>query len=1033
MKRFFLPGVFLFAFCFTAYGQVDSAAVEKEVDSLIQIARVLSRQNKHEEALQIISKAKQITVDHFSTYSVLYANCQFNFGFVYQNMRRRADAEPYYVEAMKLREKLLGKAHPDYAWCLNNLGLLYKDQGRYELAEPLYLEAIELQKTTSGAAPAIYTNCLYNLGNLYMAMQRYDQSETYILQALSIWKKLPEKEQKYVSLANGTLAYIYQQTGKYESALPLYMESLASIIKKYGRESQEYAAELADLGGLYRDMGLYQECEPIFLEAMRIQEKTLGKENLFYANTINNLANYYEEIGSNDNAEKFYLLSKSIWESSSQKEHLANSPILNNLASLYRKMGRYQDAERLLLERKDLHEKLLGKEQAAYAMCLNNLARLYTDINQYKKAEPIFREAIAVWEKSLGKEHPEYATGIESFGDLYKYTGNYELAMPLYVEAKGIYEKALGKDHRDYSGCVLRMATLYYAQKQEMQAAPYFLESYSINIKSLTTASRFLSEQELASIYQEYAPVFDGHFSFGTTQAASNTGFFNSCFDLGLFQKGFLLNAASKLGNLDFNDSISKEKHNLLKSYYRRLAKEYTKPIAERADVAALESQANALEKELVRSVAGFGEAIRQVGWQEVQKALKPGEAAIEFIRFNYYNPRTTDSVLYAALLLKPGMEVPDFITLFEEKQLQSILSPLATQGSSGLNELYGGKAGHALYQLIWSPIEPQLGAVKTIYLSPAGLLHRLNLTAIPTDRPNESIGKRYTISTVTSTRQLVALPANANANATASIFGGIRYEMDSTAIPQGKANEPAHRDRGLTFSQTDSTLRGDTWAYLKYSEKEADNVQSILQKAGYQATAIKGYAATEEAFKQLGKDQLSPRILHLSTHGFFFPDPQSKGTRQSTVDGAEPVFKVSDNPMIRSGLILAGANHAWVTGKPLGNREDGILTAYEISQMDLRGTELVVLSACETGLGDIQGNEGVYGLQRAFKIAGAHNLIMSLWQVPDLQTQEMMTVFYQKWLDEKMTVRDALKAAQEEMQRKRYEPFYWAGFVLVE
>ena len=146
-----------------------------------------------------------------------------------------------------------------------------------------------------------------------------------------------------------------------------------------------------------------------------------------------------------------------------------------------------------------------------------------------------------------------------------------------------------------------------------------------------------------------------------------------------------------------------------------------------------------------------------------------------------------------------------------------------------------------------------------------------------------------------------------------------------------------------------------------------------------------------------------------------------------------EPVFKLSDHPMIRSGLILAGANYAWKTGRPLGNREDGILTAYEISQTDLRNTELVVLSACETGLGHIEGNEGVYGLQRAFKIAGAKTLVMSLWQVPDYQTQELMTVFYGKLLTEKLPARLALRAAQDEMRRQHYEPYYWAGFVVVE
>lgn len=137
---------------------------------------------------------------------------------------------------------------------------------------------------------------------------------------------------------------------------------------------------------------------------------------------------------------------------------------------------------------------------------------------------------------------------------------------------------------------------------------------------------------------------------------------------------------------------------------------------------------------------------------------------------------------------------------------------------------------------------------------------------------------------------------------------------------------------------------------------------------------------------------------------------------------------------MLRSGLILAGGNHAWKTGKPVREgMEDGILTAYEISQMNLSNTELVVLSACETGLGDIQGNEGVYGLQRAFKIAGVKYLVMSLWQVDDKQTSRLMTLFYKKWLTEKMPVPEALRAAQNELRKRGFDPFYWAGFVVVE
>lgn len=222
-----------------------------------------------------------------------------------------------------------------------------------------------------------------------------------------------------------------------------------------------------------------------------------------------------------------------------------------------------------------------------------------------------------------------------------------------------------------------------------------------------------------------------------------------------------------------------------------------------------------------------------------------------------------------------------------------------------------------------------------------------------------------------------------------------------------------------------------------QYDQAERLHLEALAIKeailGGIGAQTVKGWQATEESFKQMGQTGSSPHILHISTHGYFYPDPKTVDGEGGTAGETEPVFKQSDHPMIRSGLILAGANHAWKTGHPLGNREDGILTAYEISQLDLHNTELVVLSACETGLGHIDGNEGVYGLQRAFKTAGVKTLLMSLWQVPDYQTQELMAVFYQKWLPGKMPIRQALQAAQKAMRDKGYEPYYWAGFVVVE
>ena len=176
-----------------------------------------------------------------------------------------------------------------------------------------------------------------------------------------------------------------------------------------------------------------------------------------------------------------------------------------------------------------------------------------------------------------------------------------------------------------------------------------------------------------------------------------------------------------------------------------------------------------------------------------------------------------------------------------------------------------------------------------------------------------------------------------------------------------------------------------------------------------------------------------SPRVLHIATHGFFFPDPQEEMSFDYDEGSSQLVFKLSDHPMIRSGLVLARANHVWEGNPPLKDREDGILTAYEISQMDLSATELVVLSACETGLGDIEGNEGVYGLQRAFQMAGARYLIMSLWQVPDKETMEFMKSFYQNWLEEEMSIPVAFRETQKIMRKKYKDPYVWAAFVLVE
>ncbi|MBV6439252.1 MAG: hypothetical protein EPGJADBJ_00891 [Saprospiraceae bacterium] len=990
MKKILSPFLFLFAFCFSGFGQVDSSAVVREVDSLINLSTKLSWQQKYIEALQVVEAAESKARQFFGEDNSLFAACLNAHYGIFLKMERFADAESLAIRACAIWRKTLGDLHPDYAGSLMNLATIYRFTDRYEKAEKIFEEAVIVFEKGGNLNHKNYAGCLNNMAGLYR-----------------MW-------------------------GNFEKAEPLYLKSLAIRAALLGKESPDYAGSLINLSNLYRNLGDYNKAKQLLIEAKDIFEVKLNnRTHQYYTNGLVNLGLTYKDMGDSEKAETLFLEAKSIWDSLRGVNSPITFGVLLNLSAVYRDRGDYEKAEEYLNTCRTICENTWGRDSWEFSSVLSHLAFVYVLRKNYEKAEQFYHESTAIIEKTRGKKHPEYAHNL--------------LALAYFYEKEFRYSEA---DSLSAEACALQQAHL---------------------VKSVA----FLSERELSTYIKTFEHRNNGLLRAVTVRFVRNAESGNLpavCFDQILFYKGFLLNAARRINALPESDTITVEKYNLLKYYLRSLAKEYSRPILKRdtATVTVLEEKVIALEKELARSIVGFGEALRQVNWQEVQATLKPDEAAIEFVRFQFYYPNPTDSTLYAALLLKPGMASPAFIGLFEEKQLNTLLASLSEQGSSGLNELYSGQAGQSVYQLLWAPLEPHLAGVKTVYYSPAGLLHRLNLNAIPSGKLDETIGKRHALSMLGSTRslaggtkarQLITATAppfaftrqnqdgggEATAGKTATVFGGIRYDMDSTAIKADNPSGLASRNRGLSFSQTDSTLRGGAWEYLKYSEKEADNIQSLLQKAGFQTDVQKGYAATEEAFKQLGKDKPSPHILHISTHGFFFPDPQDNPpsvaiglpqVTQSAIHNPQseaPVFKISDHPMIRSGLILAGGNHAWKTGQPLGNREDGILTAYEISQLDLRNTDLVVLSACETGLGQIEGNEGVYGLQRAFKIAGAKNLVMSLWQVPDYQTQELMTAFYRNMLEGKMPVRQALHAAQEEMRQKRYEPYFWAGFVLVE
>ncbi|MEZ4927807.1 MAG: CHAT domain-containing tetratricopeptide repeat protein [Saprospiraceae bacterium] len=1013
--------------------------------SLYYQALLYSDMSEFDKAESIYLKAKDISIKTLGKEHRIYSAILYSLIDLYKKTGQFEKAEPTYLESVEILGKTLGKKHPDYARSLYNLANLYKDKGQYEKAKPLYLEAKDIIEGTLGKQYSDYTSILTNLANLYKDMGLYDEAEPLCLEAIEIGEQTLGKKHPDYARSLNNLANLYLKMGQYEKAEPLYLDALAITEQTLGKRHPDYARSLYALATLYYYKGQYEKSETLHLEARDIREQTLGKEHPDYANSLNALATLYYDMGQYDKAELLHLEAKDIRGKTLGKEHPYYASTLTNLASMYDNSGQYEKAEPLYLEAKDINEKTLGKEHPNYAISLNNLASLYYHTRQYDKAEPLFLEAIDITGKNLGHEHPFYSGTLNSLASLYHDMGQFDKSERLFLEAKDINEKTLGKGHPDYANSLNNLAVLYRNTGQYDKAASLFLELSTANKHLIERAIHHLSELELSNYLKSFSNHQDQILTL--TKASNSKKLIASCYDNSLFYKGFLLQAANRMKQLVMIDEGSIQKYNQLKGYQQRLARLYTQPIAgfDSALITELENKSNKIEKDLARTVSGWAEANRQVQWQEVQASLQAEEAAVEFVHFRNYDKSKTLSIMYAALVLRPDMEQPHFIPLFEERQLDNLLQSQGSIKADNVNAIYSvaargikpvGEPVKSIFEPIWQPLIQELGNVKKVYFSSSGLLHRLNLGAIPISN-DETLGDRYQLKCLSSTRQLVVPTKVETVAQNAILFGGINYEMDKTAIAIANKNydsDATATREYLSFSYAKSTTRGETWGYLKWTDKEVDNVETTLQKAGFQTDTRKGYSATEESFKAIGHNGKSPRILHLATHGFFFPDPVQKSREQFAMSNDDPVFKISEHPMIRSGLILAGGNYAWKTGKPVQpGMEDGILTAYEISQVNLSNTELVVLSACETGLGDIHGNEGVYGLQRAFKIAGVKYLIMSLWQIPDFQTQELMTTFYSKWLENKMTIPDAFNSAQQEMRDKYQNPFFWAGFVLVE
>ncbi len=851
-------------------------------------------------------------------------------------------------------------------------------------------------------------------------------------------KEFGKENKNYVTSVNG-LASIFFQMGRYAEAESLFIQGMIIYEKALGVNDANYASSLNNLAEVYKYMGRFAEAEPLCKRAVNILKKAEGDDHPDYPTCINNLAYLYYNMGRYREAELLYMQVRDIMKKTLREDHPSYAVLLNNLALLYKDMGRYAEAEPLFIQSLSIRKKTAGENNPKYGIALNNLGELYRSMNRYADAVPLLMKAMDIFKNFFGEDHHGYATSINHLALTYRDMGKYADAEPLSVQASNIVKKNLGENHPDYAKALINLALLYKETGRYAQTKPLFAQALSITRKNIMQTFSSLSEKEQSQFLQIFNSNFRTYQSFSKIYpSASSLGY-----DIALLEKGLLLENSRSASKriLESSDTSLINTYDRFLGARKFLSTQYSKPVQKRLpELSEREKEANELEKQMIAKASllrlpgfkDYGAAFR-VTWEDVQKQLTAGEIAIEFCNFRFYDRKPADSIFYCAYLIMPKDTLPRQIFLFEEKQLDSIVSAANTaQDFATVQNLYtrgvsleanSNFYGKELYGMVWEKIEPHLKGVNTIYYSPSGKLNKISFAAIPMNE-KQLLSDKYNLVSLSSTRELMSEepPFRFSDNNTIALFGGIQYDMDTIAMKESSAKYQSDESQlHASRSLPDDAERGGTFNYLGGTLEEVEEIQKMFSN---NQTFTKA-AATEEALKLLQADN-APDVLHIATHGFFYKEKDVNKDEE----GAN-VFENANDPLLRSGLALAGGNRKWQGESVPEGVEDGILTGKEVSAMNLNNTKLVVLSACETGLGDIKGSEGVYGLQRAFKAAGVDYLMMSLWQVPDKETQDFMTAFY-KHCKKGSDIQTAFHFTQSEMKRKYKDPYKWAAFVLL-
>ncbi len=997
-----------------------------------------------EQSLDSIGKTGLKQYYHIITAPLIYNH----------NSTKKNDRNTIFSEKRRIIDALQEEGLSVYIRRLYELATDYTNEDEYDKGEAVYLEIIDLCHKHSKDSTPEYAQMMYTFSMMYYNKGNYPKADYYI----EIAKQINERN-------GASNMEIIDFSGIIASSLGSFNQEEQELVDIYTNNQNHLGENKSEWTEFYLSMS--QEALQIGDSAAYNSWMQSAEESKVFAfeqcyfdffNSTINLTEYYISLSEYEKADAITLYADSLIHNTLLTEETSVAYYLIDMANSYLGLQKYERAEILLGEAQN---KIQQDTLISHIALYEAYGDLYLLQQKWELAELYYTKA---YNAEL-KEFPSYSKQKSNIsvklGNLYHRMGEEQLSQYYYTHSNMYYDMALaaerngdiqsaefdllsyveeeryqfGDMHPYYASALQRLSDFYYRHWKIDKTIDLYGEIFNIRKHEYLSATNYLSEQQRTCFWQHY----QNQISYVYPTACRQMHETGKLYNFQLFTKGLLLSSSNIIWQ-----SIKDSKDSILQIEYRSwLALQDSinrEVILDNTSTyhRALRRQSEVLEKSIVTKSAQYRDIASSLSitWQDIQSVLPKNAIAIEFIE-TWGN----EGKIYEMLVLHKTFKAPILHSWLSEKELQKILNFPA-------NQIYThNETSQKLYQQLIAPIFSDLrgqiarNRIKTIYISPTGLLHQINFEALPINE-KKRLSDQYEVVHLSSTREIV-LHKHEEHKESATLYGGIQYDVDTTDLwAESRLYEqtPLLASRGI---DNDTTNRGSV-KYLYGTKKEAESIERILSKHNVSATLYTSVAANEESFKTLsGKHQ---KIIHIGTHGFYWADSTARKqdffTQRSMSLSEDKPIQYAIDPLDRCGLLFAGANIA-LSGhsKDLPDGvQDGILTAKEISLMDLRDCDLVVLSACETAKGDIT-SEGVFGLQRAFKMAGVQTIIMSLWKVNDDATQMLMTEFYTNWIEKKQSKREAFRNAQnavryavdEDGDRMFASPYYWAGFIMLD